>query len=53
MLLFISPKYEVYSERVCKNALEKYIFNDFFFHSPSNGKDPIFLNSIILSSLDK
>ena len=32
MLFFISPKNgSIYSERVCKNALEKYIFSDFSF----------------------
>ena len=40
MLLHFSKKWSRYSEKVCKNALEKYIFSD-FFHSPSNGKDPI------------
>ena len=32
MLFLISPKNEVdiRKERVCKNALEKYIFSDFF-----------------------
>ena len=40
MSFFISPKkWSRYSERECKNALEKYIFSD-FFHSPSNGNDP-------------
>ena len=40
MLLFIFSKNEVDIRKECKNALEKYIFSD-FFHSPSNGKDPI------------
>ena len=42
MLLFIFRNNEVdsYSVRVCKNALEKFIFSD-FFHSPSTVKDPI------------
>ena len=44
-------------ERVCKNALEIYIFSD-FFHSPSNGKDPIWevvpwLISYTISSKNK
>ena len=37
MLLFISPKKSRYSERVCKNALEKCIFS-YFFTAPQKEK---------------
>ena len=39
MLFFISQKKYIYSERVCKNALEKCICSD-FFTAPQTEKIP-------------